>query len=264
MYCVKIAPGSSLLARSEELVIAVVEDQAVANEFIGSKLIVMNPPAGVDLRWYAGGSGYLLQLEVSSIERLPNLGAVGLFFYHYRPNDVVEVVLPSGFARPSPILEVLAQQFRAKEDERTLRTDQLTDRVIITCCSLLLLLVRQMLYRSVPYLPTSQPNRLIARFVELVEEQYLEQGQLFFYAQRLNVTSDHLSSVSRRYLGVGAKEYVLVRRLREAKDLLLSTNLIVKEISYRVGFDDPSYFVRIFRQHVGMSPSAYRTEHSPN
>ncbi|MDY3288400.1 MAG: helix-turn-helix domain-containing protein [Bacteroidaceae bacterium] len=43
-------------------------------------------------------------------------------------------------------------------------------------------------------------------------------------------------------------------------DLLLNTCLTGKEIAYELGFETPSYFYEVFRQHEGISPSTYREE----
>ena len=48
------------------------------------------------------------------------------------------------------------------------------------------------------------------------------------------------------------------RVILEAKRLLRFTNLMVKEIAYRMGYDDPSYFVKFFKRQTGYLPSDFR------
>ena len=48
------------------------------------------------------------------------------------------------------------------------------------------------------------------------------------------------------------------RRLREARRLLLTTTLPVKEVARRCGYEDPLYFSRVFHQHTGQPPLACR------
>jgi len=52
--------------------------------------------------------------------------------------------------------------------------------------------------------------------------------------------------------------YLVSLRISEAKSLLRDTDLILKEVSYRLGFSDPSIFSSAFRRAVGQSPSAFR------
>jgi len=44
----------------------------------------------------------------------------------------------------------------------------------------------------------------------------------------------------------------------EAKRLLAYSNLTIAEIGYRIGYEDPNYFARFFRQKSGLSPGRYR------
>ncbi|NQV32864.1 MAG: helix-turn-helix transcriptional regulator [Phycisphaeraceae bacterium] len=52
--------------------------------------------------------------------------------------------------------------------------------------------------------------------------------------------------------------YMTRRRLDSARQLLSSTSLPVKEIAYRVGYDNEFYFSRIFRKHFGLSPKDFQ------
>jgi AraC family transcriptional activator of pobA len=52
---------------------------------------------------------------------------------------------------------------------------------------------------------------------------------------------------------------ILRRRLMlEAKRLLLYSNMTISEVAYFLGFDDPAYFSRVFRQDEGVSPRGFR------
>ena len=59
--------------------------------------------------------------------------------------------------------------------------------------------------------------------------------------------------------GVSPSDFLLALRLDQAKKLLVNTRLGVKEIAYQCGFSEPSYFCRVFRQDVGITPSKYRS-----
>lgn len=74
------------------------------------------------------------------------------------------------------------------------------------------------------------------------------------------------SSLSRNYFatrfheifGVTVQQYLLDRRIELARNLLLSSNLPVKQIAYECGIHDPHYFNKQFRRRAGASPTAYR------
>jgi two-component system response regulator YesN len=63
--------------------------------------------------------------------------------------------------------------------------------------------------------------------------------------------------------GMTSTDYIAVERVRVAKQLLTKDDLLVKEIAYRVGFGNPNYFTRRFKEVEGRSPSAYRKLNLP-
>ncbi|MBO5347344.1 MAG: helix-turn-helix domain-containing protein, partial [Lachnospiraceae bacterium] len=48
------------------------------------------------------------------------------------------------------------------------------------------------------------------------------------------------------------------KRLSMAKNLLISSNLPISEISEMIGYDNPLYFSRLFKKHTGMTPTEYK------
>lgn len=68
-------------------------------------------------------------------------------------------------------------------------------------------------------------------------------------------------TLSRRFVqatGESPKQYWLQLRLLRAEEMLRETNLSIQEISNLLGFSDPSYFIRLFRQRAGITPNDYR------
>lgn len=68
-------------------------------------------------------------------------------------------------------------------------------------------------------------------------------------------------NLSRRFKiasNVTPGEYLQTCRVEAAQELLKTSNLSIKEIAYRVGYLDVSYFTRMFRQHCGLTPAKYR------
>jgi AraC-like DNA-binding protein len=79
-------------------------------------------------------------------------------------------------------------------------------------------------------------------------------------ARRFHLSSGHLASVFKGFTGQSPINYLLHLRIEQASRLLASTSLSVTEISHRVGYDDPAYFSRIFKQQQSISPQQYRQE----
>lgn len=101
---------------------------------------------------------------------------------------------------------------------------------------------------------------LLIKFINLVEEYYMKRYSVSKFSQKLCVSSKTLSNITRRYLNKTPSKIIHERILLEAKRLLLYSNQTIKEISYQLGFFDPSYFVRFFKKNVGKSPYKFKVE----
>ncbi|HEY9006993.1 MAG TPA: helix-turn-helix domain-containing protein [Ohtaekwangia sp.] len=78
------------------------------------------------------------------------------------------------------------------------------------------------------------------------------------YASRLSVHPNYLNAVVKRATGKTAHELLQEYIIRFAKDMLLQTNLSVKEISYQLSFNAPSHFVTFFKKNTSYTPARFR------
>jgi len=62
----------------------------------------------------------------------------------------------------------------------------------------------------------------------------------------------------KKVTGYSPVEYIQIMRIEEAKQYLETTSLIIEEIALEVGYEDSSFFRRLFVRNVGISPSKYR------
>jgi AraC family transcriptional regulator, transcriptional activator of pobA len=74
----------------------------------------------------------------------------------------------------------------------------------------------------------------------------------------VGMTPGHLTTVVRRRTGRTVQEWIIERRMAEARTILEETDLPVAEIARRVGVFDPSYFSRQFTRIHGISPRKWR------
>ena len=68
----------------------------------------------------------------------------------------------------------------------------------------------------------------------------------------------YLSHLFTRAQGVSVGKYILDKRIKEAKRQLENKDLTVAQIAADVGFNDSSYFCRVFKKETGLTPLAYR------
>ncbi|MBL7874446.1 MAG: helix-turn-helix domain-containing protein [Cyclobacteriaceae bacterium] len=95
-------------------------------------------------------------------------------------------------------------------------------------------------------------------FQELIEKHFNELRAPKEYAALLNITPNHLNSLSKKKSGKTAGELIRQRVLLEAKRLLAHTDLSVAEIAYKLNFEDNSYFGRYFKKYTGLTPETFR------
>ncbi len=101
-------------------------------------------------------------------------------------------------------------------------------------------------------------HRLFARFRQQVEHDFCRCHVVADYAGALNVSTRTLSNSVQECAGVSPLTIINNRIVLEARRLLRHSPLMVKEVAWRLGYEDTSYFIKFFRRQVGVSPLDYR------
>lgn len=101
-------------------------------------------------------------------------------------------------------------------------------------------------------------SQIVQRFQHLVELHFREHWPVSRYARALGVTEDRLHAACTRGAGRGPLGLVHGRLVEEASVRLAQTGLSVEQIGFNLGFRDPAYFSRFFKQRAGLSPAAFR------
>jgi AraC family transcriptional regulator, transcriptional activator of pobA len=99
---------------------------------------------------------------------------------------------------------------------------------------------------------------LLADVFAVLDRRHAEALSLRDVARELGMTPGHLTTVVRRRTGRTVQEWIIERRMAEARTLLEETDLPVAEIARRVGVFDPGYFSRLFTRTHGISPRKWR------
>ena len=99
---------------------------------------------------------------------------------------------------------------------------------------------------------------LLAAVFEYIEQRYHEAISLRDVARQVGLSPGHLTTVVRRKTGRTVQDWIVERRMAEARQLLEQTELTAQEIGHRVGYRDPGYFARTFRRRHATSPLAWR------
>lgn len=97
-------------------------------------------------------------------------------------------------------------------------------------------------------------------FIKLIDKQYADQLTVQEYSEKLNLSPNYLNALCKKETGKSAIHLIHERILLEAKRLLYSTSLSVKEISFSLNFEDVAYFNRFFKKNMALTPLEYREQ----
>jgi len=97
---------------------------------------------------------------------------------------------------------------------------------------------------------------------------YFEKGEVAvkglltvnYIATQLNLSSKYLSDLLKQETGKTALELIHLYVISEAKNMLVGGDLSISEIAYRLGFENPPYFSRLFKKEVGISPREFQNQ----
>jgi AraC family transcriptional regulator, transcriptional activator of pobA len=96
------------------------------------------------------------------------------------------------------------------------------------------------------------------QFQNQIGQHLSEKLSITEYAARLRISATHLNRVCREVAGKSALDVVHDRIIQEAKRSFAYTVMPVAEVAYQLGFNDPSYFSRFFKDKTGLSPKSYQ------
>ena len=105
---------------------------------------------------------------------------------------------------------------------------------------------------------TSTDEKFIKKAIMLVEEHIDDpEFSVEQLGRELGLSRSHLHRKLIAITSQPATEFIRTIRLKRSAQLLVKSKLTVEEITYKVGFNSPSYFTKCFRLHFGMTPSEY-------
>lgn len=104
---------------------------------------------------------------------------------------------------------------------------------------------------------TSQINTF-GIFLKILEENFRSSEGVSFYAAKMNMSERNLNLICKNNFQKSVSEIIETRKLIEAKNLLLHSDKTVSEIGFELGYNEKSYFTRVFHNKMGVTPSRFR------
>lgn len=179
-------------------------------------------------------------------------------FFDYETNEAL-------FVSPSEEITIWSL-IRILEKESRNNTDDYSKSIIISHLDTLLKYAqrfykRQFINRSnfTGAVVTKFQNLLAAYF----EEKTMKDSGLptvSLMADKMNISPRYLSDLLKQETGKTALELIHLFLITEAKNLLSEGKMNITEISYSLGFENPTYFSRLFKKEVGVPPNIFRDQ----
>lgn len=101
-------------------------------------------------------------------------------------------------------------------------------------------------------------NHILDSFCVLCGDNHTKQRDIKFYAEKLNISTRYLYTITKEVFHVTPKQVINYYVLGTAKKLLLTTVLTSQQIADKLNFPDQSTFGQFFKRNVGMPPSQFR------
>ncbi|GHA56401.1 helix-turn-helix domain-containing protein [Pontibacter akesuensis] len=149
-------------------------------------------------------------------------------------------------------------------DESAAAPDTFSHQIIIKQVQLLLSYCDRFYHRQ--FLTRRQgSNDLLAAFEELLDSYFRENRPeaegippVSFFADKLNLSRNYLSDMLRSTTGQSAQQHIQQKLVESAKELLAFSDLNISEVAYRLGFEHPQSFHKLFKNKTALSPLEYR------
>ncbi|MDR3710110.1 MAG: AraC family transcriptional regulator [Capsulimonadaceae bacterium] len=103
-------------------------------------------------------------------------------------------------------------------------------------------------------------EQTIAAAKRVIDDNYGQQIRISEIADAVGLSLWQLKRIFLASAGVTPREYLTQVRVLHAKEMLRNTNLPISDIAWACGFEEPTYFARMFRKETGQTPRQFRSE----
>jgi AraC family transcriptional activator of pobA len=109
--------------------------------------------------------------------------------------------------------------------------------------------------------PATAQQMLLRKFIQLIDNHYIDKRTVHEYAELLSVTANYLSQCVKQASGKNALAFIADRLAAESRSLIQYSDFEITEIAYQLNFSDPANFGKFFKKQTGLSPSEFRKKH---
>jgi AraC-like DNA-binding protein len=225
----------------------------------------LEPQANADAHtflWINRGSGRV-HIDGTTRGFAPNsvffLPSGAIFCFEFTPaSSGWTITIPKGYPSADHFGDAaFHQMFLCDDINRELASDE-AGREVALQAYVSLLAIWLMRRRPEEEQKSSPAQKLMARFTQLLEQNYASEDSASDYAQTLSVSPAHLTRICQKTNNKSATTLIQERKVLEAKKNLALTDAKIGQIALANGFGSAAYFTRVFSQKTGKSPRDFR------
>ncbi len=185
------------------------------------------------------------------LNKIPKEALVCLF----TPN-----LFPSTFNIPEDTntenyLNLLYQEYKKSND------DSSQYYIIDSLYAIIFAKIEQLKKHNVLYPSESNKLSLFLKFENLLEKEYQTSRNADFYAEKLNITYQHLNNLCKEVVNLSTKQFIDEFIILEAKRKLINSDIKSSQLAYSMGFEESTNFVKYFKKHTSQTPNQFKKLH---
>lgn len=101
-------------------------------------------------------------------------------------------------------------------------------------------------------------NPYLLQIISIIQENIIHKINLKNIANKAGMSTSSLYRLFKNELGISPVEFIIIERIKLAKQYLTDKNIYIKNVSYETGFENSNYFIRVFKRHEGITPKQYQ------
>lgn len=198
----------------------------------------------------------------------PSEGKLSYFWVHFQADCKFEEVKQNEDKLPEKYTYVFPEQFHVMKAGRSVMLfqqlmelsleEKLYSKSMLDYALSLLVMEITQEYVQTGIHKTEEIPSVISAVSEWIKIHYYQPFTVAEIADEVGYQADYLSSLFKRSTGISMTRFTNQIRIKTAKALLSNYDITIKEAAYSCGFSDEKYFMKVFKQLEGMTPTQYK------
>jgi len=123
---------------------------------------------------------------------------------------------------------------------------------------LLIKIIQLQTLKNISTYPQKTINPILLHIISVLRDNIGNKIELKIVAKNAGLSTSGLYRLFKTELGISPIEFIILEKIKLAKQYLSNKDIYIKNVCYEVGFEDSNYFIRLFKHHEGITPKQYQ------